>query len=41
MVYGNKPEMYFVIEILIWSVAMYLLGKVIFKLFINRIMVRL
>lgn len=41
MVYGTKPESFFVIEIVTWSLGMYLFGKILFKLCVNRIMERL
>ena len=41
MVYGNKMENFFIIEIIAWSLGMYLFGKVLFKLCVNQIIERL
>ena len=41
MIYGLEPDLFFVKEILIWSMAMYLIGKLIFKSCVNGVMERL
>lgn len=41
IVYGTKPGSFFVAEVFIWSLGMYLFGKILFKLCVNRIMERL
>ena len=41
MVYGTKPEVFFIIEIVVWSLGLYLFGKMLFKLCVNRIIERL
>lgn len=41
IVYGTKPEIFFLNEIVIWSLGMFLFGKMIFKVCVNRIMERL
>ena len=41
MVYGTKPESFLLVEIIVWSLGMYLFGKILFKLCVNRIMERL
>ena len=41
MVYGTRPESFFLIEIILWSLGIYLFGKILFKLCVNRIMERL
>lgn len=41
MLYGTKPESFFLFEIVIWSVSLYLFGKILFKICVSRIMERL
>ena len=41
MIYGVKPEKFYIIEILFWSFSVYLIGKILFKVCVNRIMERM
>lgn len=41
VIYGNKPQIFYVTEIIIWSLIMFITGKLIFKLSVNKIMKRL
>ena len=41
IIYGNNPDSFLFKEVVIWSFAVYLVGKILFKISVNKIMVRL